>query len=54
MGSGSQYIATMPKDVVFRTSYSGRLYGAPSAHYYVWTGERLWLMNQKVLVNMVV
>lgn len=41
MGSGSQYIATMPKDVVFRTSYSGRLYGAPSAHYYVWTGERL-------------
>lgn len=39
MGSGSQYIATMPKDIVFRTSYSGRLYGAPSAHYYMWTGE---------------
>jgi len=41
MGSGSQLIAVMSKDIVFRTSYSGRLYGAPAAHYYVWTGEKL-------------
>lgn len=41
MGSGKQLIALMPKNTVFRTGYSGRLYGAPSAHYYVWTGEKL-------------
>ena len=36
MGSGSQLIAIMPADIVFRTGYSGRLYGAPRAHYYVY------------------
>ena len=41
MGSGQQLVAVMPKDVVFRTSYSGRLYGFPSAHYYKWDGQRL-------------
>jgi len=41
MGSGNQLIAVMPKGVVFRTGYSGRLYGAPAAHYYMWDGERL-------------
>jgi predicted RNA-binding Zn-ribbon protein involved in translation (DUF1610 family) len=41
MGAGEQMIAVMPKGVVFRTSYSGRLYGGPSAHYYVWNGEKL-------------
>lgn len=41
MGGGDQMIAIMPKGVVFRTGYSGRLYGAPSAHYYVWNGEKL-------------
>ncbi|RMD64073.1 hypothetical protein D6833_04860 [Candidatus Parcubacteria bacterium] len=40
-GGGEQVIALMPKDVVFRTSYSGRLYGAPSSHYYVWDGSKL-------------
>ena len=30
----------MPK-CVFRTTYSGRLYGAPSAHYYSWDGQQL-------------
>ncbi|MBI2623502.1 MAG: hypothetical protein HYW65_02910 [Candidatus Liptonbacteria bacterium] len=40
MGSGEQLVAFMPKDVVFRTSYSGRLYGKPGAHYYKWTGEK--------------
>lgn len=38
-GSGQQIIATVPKNAVFRTGYSGRLYGAPAAHYYVFTGE---------------
>lgn len=35
MGSGQQMVARIPAGVVFRTSYSGRLYGSPSAHYYV-------------------
>lgn len=35
MGSGSQLVAVMPEDIVFRTGYSGRLYGAPSEHYYI-------------------
>jgi len=41
MGAGDQLVAVIPKNVVFRTSYSGRLYGAPSAHYYCWDGEQL-------------
>jgi len=36
MGSGEQLVAILPADTVFRTGYSGRLYGAPSAHYYVY------------------
>lgn len=40
-GGGQQLVATMPKGIVFRTGYSGRLYGAPAAHYYLWDGERL-------------
>lgn len=40
-GSGRQIIAIIPRDTVFRTSYSGRLYGAPSAHYYKWDGDKL-------------
>jgi hypothetical protein len=40
-GSGKQYICTMPKNAVFLTYYGGRLYGAPSSHYYVWNGERI-------------
>lgn len=41
MGSGSQLVAIMPKDTVFRTGYSGRLYGAPSEHYYVYRDGQL-------------
>lgn len=41
MGSGSQLVAIMSKGVVFRTAYSGRRYGAPRAHYYLWNGENL-------------
>jgi len=36
MGSGDQIVAVMPAGVVFRTGYSGRLYGAPAAHYYIY------------------
>ncbi len=41
MGSGRQLVAVMPEDIVFRTGYSGRLYGAPSAHYYVYRRGQL-------------
>lgn len=41
MGDGEQIVALVPKGVVFRTAYSGRLYGAPSAHYYMWNGSEL-------------
>jgi hypothetical protein len=41
MGGGEQIIALIPKNVVFRTSYSGRLYGAPGSHYYKWDGSKL-------------
>ena len=40
-GGGEQIIALVPKNVVFRTSYSGRLYGAPGSHYYKWDGSKL-------------
>ena len=36
MGNGEQLVAIMPANTVFRTGYSGRLYGAPSAHYYIY------------------
>lgn len=41
MGSGEQLVAVMPSDKVFRTGYSGRLYGGPSAHYYKLVGNKL-------------
>jgi hypothetical protein len=41
MGSGAQLIVVMPKGVVWRTSYSGRLYGAPGAHYHVFDGTSI-------------
>ena len=41
MGSGKQLAAIIPADIVFRTGYSGRLYGAPSAHYYIYRDGQL-------------
>lgn len=41
MGSGYQYIALAPINNVFRTAYSGRLYGAPSSHYYMFDGDTI-------------
>lgn len=45
MGSGDQLIAILHKNVVFRTMYSGRLYGAPSSHYYIFNGETIQSMT---------
>ena len=36
MGSGLQIVAVMPANTVFRTGYSGRLYGKPAEHYYIY------------------
>jgi hypothetical protein len=41
MGSGDQIIALIPAGMVFRTGYSGRMYGKPAAHFYLWNGEKL-------------
>ena len=41
MGRGCQYVTIIPADVVFRTGYSGRLYGSPSAHYYIFRDGQL-------------
>ncbi|RME76065.1 MAG: hypothetical protein D6785_14175 [Planctomycetota bacterium] len=41
MGSGQQIVALVPKDVVFRTNLSGRLYGKPSAFYYIFNGQKI-------------
>ncbi len=41
MGSGSQLVAVMPADTVFRTGYSGRLYGKPAEHYYLYRGGQI-------------
>lgn len=40
-GSGRQLISLIPKDTVFRTGYSGRLYGDPASHYYQFKGSRV-------------
>ncbi len=41
MGWGTQMVAIIKRGVIFRTSYTGRLYGAPSAHYYMFDGEKI-------------
>lgn len=41
VGSGYQYVAVMPANIVFRTGYSGRLYGSPSADYYIFRDGRI-------------
>ena len=41
MGSGKQLVAILPADTVFRTGYSGRLYGEPSEHYYIYKNGQL-------------
>jgi len=41
MRSGYQLVALMPKGIVFRTFYGGRLFGKPGEHYYRWDGKQL-------------
>jgi len=41
MGNGEQFIAVLPKGVVLRTGYSGRLYGGPQSHYYLFDGSQV-------------
>ena len=41
MGSGDQLVAVIPKNTVFSTKYYGRLYGAPSEHFYVYDGDKI-------------
>lgn len=41
MGSGEQLVVLLPAGEVLRVGRSGRLYGAPSAHYIRWDGEKL-------------
>jgi len=41
MGCGKQLVAVIQPGTIFRTHYSGRLYGRPSAHYYFYDGEKL-------------
>lgn len=40
-GSGQQLVAVVPKGVVFRTAYGGRLYGSPDEHFYQFDGESI-------------
>ena len=41
MGSGEQLVALIPKNTVFSTKYYGRLYGAPSEHFYIFDGDKI-------------
>jgi len=47
MGSGFQYVAIIPADVVFRTEYRGRLYGYPSEHYYIFRDGQLLAVTRE-------
>lgn len=40
-GSGEQFISLIPQGEVFRTAYSGRLYGGPSSHYFTYDGRQV-------------
>ena len=45
MGSGMQFVLLLKKGIPVSVSRSGRLYGAPSTHYYEFTGKRLVVMT---------
>ena len=47
MGRGNQYVAVIPANAVFRTGYSGRLYGSPSEHYYIFKDEQLLAVTRE-------
>jgi len=41
MGNGEQLVAIIPEGIVFRTGYSGRLYGHPAEHYYIFRDGKI-------------
>ena len=45
MGGGTQRIFYLPKGQVLRCYRTGRLYGAPASHYYLFDGQKLWCMT---------
>lgn len=47
MGSGDQLVALIDAGVVFRTGYSGRLYGQPEEHFYTFNGEQLLAVTRE-------
>lgn len=47
MGCGEQLVAIIPRKVVFRTAYSGRLYGQPSEHYYRFDGDKITVLTKE-------
>ena len=47
MGSGEQYVAILPYNTVFRTSYSGRLYGNADAHFYYHNKTKLLVATKE-------
>lgn len=51
MSGGVQIIAVVPRDVVFRTFYTGRLYGASPSHYYLFDGEKILAVTWEQRVN---
>jgi hypothetical protein len=44
-GSGTQIVALVPKNIVFRVGFGGRRYSAPSAYYYYWNGTVIQRMT---------
>lgn len=40
-GKIDQIIALIKEDTIFRTAYSGKLYGYPSEHFYYWDGKKM-------------
>ncbi len=41
MGGGNQFVSKMPKDVIFRESLGGRMYGRASEYFYLFNGYSL-------------
>jgi hypothetical protein len=41
MGFGEQLVAVVPRGIIFRAARSGRLYGEPRTHYYMFDGDRI-------------
>lgn len=53
MGSGKQLVFSVPKNVVWRVGYGGKLYGGPESHYFNYNEKILECMtwNERVAVD---